>query len=74
MLNVHVLYVIRKVVRLILRRRIPESGCSIKIGQNSYKYYVCINGRGLSAFSGEQYSLLRCAGGVVEAGASYMNK
>ena len=63
------------VVRLILRRRSPEpeSGGSIKIGLNSYKYYVCINWSGLSAFSGELYSLLRCAGGVGEAGTSYMN-
>ena len=69
-------YVISEVVRLILRRRSPEpeSGGSIKIGLNSYKYYVCINWSGLSALSGELYSLLRCAGGVGEAGASYMNK
>ena len=32
------------------------------------------NLRGLSAFSGEPDSLLRCVGGVGEAGASYMNK
>ena len=30
--------------------------------------------RGLSAFSGERGSLLRCVGGVGEAGASHMNK
>ena len=30
--------------------------------------------RGLSAFSGERSSLLRCVGGDGEAGASYMNK
>ena len=63
-------------MRVIIRRRSPEpeSGCSIKIGLNSYKYYVCIDSRGLSAFSGELDSLLRCAGGVGDAGASYMNK
>ena len=69
-------YVTSELVRLILRRRSPEpeSGCSIKIGLNSYKYYACINWRGLSAFAGELDSLLRCAGGVGEAGASYMNE
>ena len=36
-------------------------------------YYVC-KLRGLSAFSGVRDSLLRCVGGVGEAGASYMNK
>ena len=43
-------------------------------------YYVC-KLRGLSAFSGERDSLLRCVGGVGEAvggvgeaGASYINK
>ena len=66
---------ISEVVRLILRRRSPEPeyGCSIKIGLNNYKYYVC-KLRGLSAFSGELDSLLRCAGADGEAGASYMNK
>ena len=39
-----------------------------------YKYYVCIDWSGLSAFSGALDSLQRCAGGVGEAGASYMNK
>ena len=65
-----------EVVRQILQRRSPEpeSGCSIKIGLNIYKYYVCKNCRGLSALSGELDSLLRCAGGDGEAGTSYMNK
>ena len=68
-------YVISEVVKLILRDRSPEPEywCIIKIGLNIYEYYVC-KLRGLSAFSGELDSLLRCAGGVVEAGASYMNK
>ena len=68
-------YVISGVERLILRRRIPESeyGYSIKIGLNIYEYNVC-KLRGLSAFSVKLDSLLRCAGGVGEAGASYMNK
>ena len=66
---------ISEVVRLILRRRSPEPeyGCSIKIGLNIYEYNVC-KLRGLSALSGELDSLLRCVGGVGEAGASYMNK
>ena len=66
---------ISEIERLILQRRSPdpESGGSIKIGLNSYKYYVC-ELSGLSALSGELDSLLRCAGGVGEAGASYMNK
>ena len=36
-------------------------------------YYAC-KLRVLSAFSGERDSLIRCVGGVGEAGASYMNK
>ena len=36
--------------------------------------YTCTIWRGLSAFSGELDSLLRCAGSVGEAGASYVNK
>ena len=35
-----------------------------------YVNYVAL----ISAFSGERDSLLRCVGGVGEAGASYMNK
>ena len=65
---------ISEVERLILRRRSPEPeyGCYIKIGLDIYKYYVC-KLRGLSALSGEHDSLLRCAGGAGEAGASYVN-
>ena len=37
-------------------------------------YYVCTKWRGLSVFSGELDSLLRCAVSVGEAGASYVNK
>ena len=66
--------VIREVVRLILRPRSlePESGNSLKIGL--IVYYVYTIRRGLSAFSGELDSLLRCEVGVGEAGASYVNK
>ena len=66
--------VICEVVRLILRRRSPatESGNSMKIGL--IVYYVCTKLCGLSVFSGELDSLLRCAGSVGEAGASYVNK
>ena len=42
-------------------------------GLINYVYYVC-KLRGLSAFSGERDSLLRCVGGDGEAGASYVNK
>ena len=42
-------------------------------GLITYVYYAC-KLCGLSAFSGERDSLLRCVGGVGEAGASYMNK
>ena len=51
----------------------PEYGRYIKIGLDIYKYYVCTL-RGLSAFSGEHDSFLRCVGGDGEAGASYVNK
>ena len=45
-----------------------------RYGRINFVYYVCIL-RGLSAFSGEPDSLLRCVGGVWGgAGASYMNK
>ena len=59
---------------LRLRRRslTPESGSSIRNGLNVY--YVCTQQCGLSAFSGEIDSLLRCVVGVGEAGASYVNK
>ena len=63
-----------EVIRLILwcRSPTPESGNSIKIGL--IVYYVCKKGRGISAFSGELDSLLRCAVSVGEAGASFVNK
>ena len=66
--------VICEVIKLILRRRspAPDSGNSMKIGL--IVYYVCTKWRGLSALSGERDSLLRCAGSVGEAGASYVNK
>ena len=41
--------------------------------KNRGLYYAC-KPRGLSAFSGERDSLIRCVGVVGEAGASYMNK
>ena len=64
---------IREVVRLILwpRSPEPESGNSMKIGL--IVYYVCTI-CGLSAFSGELDSLLRCEVGVGEVGVSYVNK
>ena len=63
-----------EVIRLILRRwsPTPESGNSITIGL--MVYYVCTKLHGLSAFSGELDSLLRCDVSVGEAGASYVNK
>ena len=66
--------VICEFIKLILRRRspTPESGNSMKVGL--IVYYVCTKLCGLSAFSGELDSLLRCAGSVGEAGASYVNK
>ena len=51
----------------------PEYERFIQIILNDYVYYLC-KLRGLSAFSGEQDSLLRCVGGVGEAGALYVNK
>ena len=45
----------------------------MKINVICTAYYAC-KLRGLSALSGERDSLLRCVGGVGEAGASYMNK
>ena len=61
--------------RLILRRpsHRPEYGRLFRCGLINYVYYVC-KLRGLSVFSGERDSLLRCVGGDGEAGASYMNK
>ena len=64
--------------RLILRRQSidvsgPEYRCLLRYGRINFVYYVC-NLHGLSAFSGEPDSLLRCVGGDGEAGASYMNK
>ena len=51
----------------------PEYGQLYGFGLINYVYYAC-KLRGLSAFSGARDSLLRCVGGVGEAGASYMNK
>ena len=51
----------------------PEYGQLYGFGLINYVYYAC-KLRGLSAFSGERDSLLRCVGGDGEAGASYMNK
>ena len=51
----------------------PEYGRLYRFGLITYVYYAC-KLRGLSALSGERDSLLRCVGGVGEAGASYMNK
>ena len=51
----------------------PEYGRLYRFGLNNDIYYVC-KLRGLSALSGERDSLLRCVGGVGEAGASYVNK
>ena len=46
----------------------PEYGRLYRFGLINYVYYAC-KLRGLSAFSGVQDSLLRCVGGVGEAGA-----
>ena len=59
--------------RLILRRQSHRAGVWMIIQICNYVHYAC-KLRGLSAFSGERDSLLRCVGGVGEAGASYMNK
>ena len=47
----------------------PEYRRLLRFGLINYAYYVC-KVCGLSAFSGERDSLLRCVGGVGEAGAS----
>ena len=52
---------------------VPEYRRLLRFGLINDVYYVC-KLRGLTEFSGERDSLLRCVGGVGEAGASYMNK
>ena len=73
MLRIHCLNCEMASVVSLVRAIGPQYGRLFRFGLINYVYYVC-KLRGLSAFSGERGSLLRCVGGVGEAGASHMNK